>query len=164
MNVGELSRITPGVAINLGIFVFSFLCPGFILWYLYDPAQVQSLDFLKLCVLSVAVSSPTFVIPYAVTALLHRLMIIKEVKRIELYGDYVDWYLRHAMTNALNMYTIVIVAFIFELNRLGFIIVFGGAVLVGVLMEFWLMFKFIKDPEGAVAIHFERPRGESTRA
>lgn len=159
MSIGELNKVTPGVAVNLGVFAFSFLCPGFLMWYMYDPELVKSLDFLKLCVLSVAISCPTFVIPYSLTAVIRRVMCIAGVERIELYGDYVDWYLRHGMANALNMYVIIISVFLFDLEGGGIFVAFCAAIGIGVLHEFLLMIFFIKNPEKTAAIQFERPRG-----
>lgn len=158
MNVEALGKLTPGLTINLGVFIFSFLCPGFLLWYIYYPELVKEFDFLKLCLLSVAVSSPTFVIPYALTAAMHRILIVQGVKGIEMYGDYVDWYLRHGLVNALNMYVIVAASFAFGMSRLGLLCVVAGIVLIGVVMEFVLCRAFLRDPEKAGVVYFKRPK------
>lgn len=156
MDSNIIEKLTPSFLVNFGVFIFSFLCPGFLLWYLYAPELIERLDFLKLCVLAVGVSSPTFVIPYALTALIHRILVLKRVDRIELYGGYADWYTRHALINALNMYMLVVFSFLFDIGKMVFVIIIFGVILMGIAYEIYLLIRFLKDPDEALAIQFER--------
>lgn len=157
MNIEALGKITPNIALNTGIFVFSFLCPGFLLWFIVAPDLIVKLDFLKLCVLSVAVSAPPFVAGYFMSLTIYS--VLKHQKQVFLnrYGDHADWYVRHGVGNALNMYTVVFFTYTFNLNGFAVALVILGSFFINIIAEVVQMARFLRDPAGLASAHLHRP-------
>ncbi|MFI8746933.1 hypothetical protein ACIGKL_17445 [Pseudomonas sp. NPDC077186] len=146
MSIDAIYKITPDVATNLGVLIFSFVCPGFLLWYLISPELFVALDFLKLLVLAVAVSAPTFIVPYMISFAFFLVMKKKVVDGVELYGGPKSWYLRHGINNAMHMYAIVALCYWFGASG-GRLLVFVLIVIVfSVLAEMYSSVMFLRNP------------------
>lgn len=158
MNIDALGKITPTIALNTGIFVFSFLCPGFLLWFVVAPELIVQLDFLKLCVLSVAVSAPPFVAGYFMSLIIYS--VLKHQKQVLLhhYGDHADWYVRHGVGNAFNMYTVVFLTYTFNLSGFAIALVILGSFFINIIAEVVQMARFLRDPAGLASAHLHRPQ------
>ncbi|MFN3769040.1 MAG: hypothetical protein ACK4TD_11760 [Ectopseudomonas guguanensis] len=146
MNLDAIYKITPNVAINIGVFMFSFVCPGFLLWYLISPDLFIKLDFLKLFVLGVAISAPTFFVPYMFSFICFLMMKKNGADRVELYGGPKSWYLRHGMNNAVNMYIVVALCYLFGTDGVRLFCFIMGMAIFGVVQEIYNAFKFARDP------------------
>lgn len=146
MSVDAIYRMTPDVATNLGIMTFSFICPGFLLWYMISPTLFVELDFLKLLVLSVAVSAPTFVVPYILSFCFFAIMKGRGQEKLELYGGPRSWYLRHGINNALSMHAIVALSYCFGASGGRLLLFVAVAVLFGVLHEVYYSVRFAINP------------------
>lgn len=163
MNIDAFNNITPNIALNTGIFIFSFLCPGFLIWFAVYPELIIQLDFLKLCVLSVAVSAPTFVAGYFMNIMIYSVMKHRNVDRLERYGDHADWYVRNGLGNALNMYTVVFFTYIFELDGIGISYLILGTFIINITSEIVQLARFLRDPGGAASVQLHRPPSANTR-
>lgn len=152
MSVDAIYKITPDIATNIGIMIFSFVCPGFLLWYLISPELFVALDFLKLLVLAVAVSAPTFIVPYMVTLICYLVMKKKNVSSIELYGGPRNWYLRHGINNAMNMYAIVALSYWFGASGGKLLVFIFIVITVSSVFELFKSVRFVMDPSEANSI------------
>lgn len=146
MYLESINKVTPTIASNLGIFLISFLCPGFVLIYVVSPDLFIAIDFLKLSVLAVSISCPTFIVPFIVTALFYRGLRLVDFDNIEYFGSPVDWYLRHGMTNALNMYLIVVLAAVFDLDVIALVVIAFLIIVVNLCIDVFVCIRFIKKP------------------
>lgn len=156
MNINDLDRISPSLAVNLAVFFLSFLGPGFLFWYVYDHALFERLEFLKLMVLALAVSAPTFLVPFILSALFKRVLDVRSFEGVGHYGNVVDWYLRHGVGNALNMYTIIIFVFWFDMSSRAIVFLVLGTIALNVIAELLVFIKLIRSPENSNAIWFPR--------
>lgn len=157
MNIEAIYRVTPTAATNIGIFLLSFLCPGFLLLNLAVPNLVVELDFLKLCVMSVAISAPTFVLPYIFSASAYKVMWGIGFEQAGKYGGPVRWYITHGVNNALSMY--VVVAFFCFLTpelKSVFYVILSMSVL-NVLMELITIIRFMRNPNGVYSFTETEP-------
>lgn len=157
MIIDALEKITPTIALNTGIFIFSFLCPGFLLWFIIAPELIVKLDFLKLCVLSVAVSAPTFVAGYFMSLIVYSVLKHNKNEHIDRYGDHADWYVRHGIGNALNMYTVVFFTYILNLTGIGIVLLILSSFVLNIIAEIVQMARFLRDPAGLASAHMHRP-------
>lgn len=157
MNIDALGKITPTFALNTGIFFLSFLCPGFLLWFVVAPELIVKLDFLKLCVLSVAVSAPPFVAGYFMSLTIYSVLKHRKHLFLSRYGDHADWYFRHGVGNALNMYTVVFLTYTFNLSGFSIALVILGSFLINIIAEIMQMARFLRDPAGLASAHLHRP-------
>lgn len=147
MSIDAIYKVTPDIATNLGVLIFSFVCPGFLLWYLISPELFVALDFLKLLVLAVAVSAPTFIAPYMISFAFYSVMKNKGLDDLSLYGGPKAWYLRHGINNALNMYAVVALCYWFGAGGGKFFCFVLGVILSSALFEILVSVMFIKNPK-----------------
>lgn len=146
MSIDAVYKITPDIATNLGVLIFSFVCPGFLLWYLISPELFVALDFLKLLVLAVAVSAPTFIAPYMISLAFFLIMKKKAVDGVELYGGPKSWYLRHGINNAMHMYLIVALCYWLGAGG-GRLLIFVLLVIIfSVVAEMYSSIMFVRNP------------------
>ncbi|MDP9940641.1 hypothetical protein [Ectopseudomonas alcaliphila] len=146
MSIDSIYKITPDIATNLGVLIFSFVCPGFLLWYLISPELFVALDFSKLLVLAVAVSAPTFIAPYMISLAFFLIMKKRAVDGAELYGGPKSWYLRHGINNAMHMYLIVALCYWLGAGG-GRLLVFVLLVIIfSVVAEMYSSIMFVRNP------------------
>jgi len=146
MDIQHIDKINFSVSSNVTIFLVSFVVPGFLFWYAYEPALFERLDFFKLLMLSVAVCLPTFLINFGTTALMQRGISHSYPDIIELWGAPVDWYVRHGFNNAINLYTIVFFMWLFDLRAFGVACLFLSFIAFNFLLEVATYKMFLKRP------------------
>lgn len=152
MDIQNFEKINFSVAANVSVGLAGLVIPGFLLLYIYDPGLFERLDFIKLLVLSVSACLPTFLVPYGLSSLIHRVISHVRPDVLDLWGTPVDWYIRHAFSNSLNMYTGILLVWYFELGSSGIVWMVLGGVIFNVLME-WLHFKrFLNSPTSLYSI------------
>lgn len=162
MEIGDLKKLNVSLSANLAIFFFSFVAPGFLIFYKYEPERFLSIDVSKLIILAIAVSSPTFIFPMVFTALVANLIAREMPDKRYLWGTPTDWYLKHGAGNALNMYTIIAVIWIFDLGGswVFWLILFN--VLLNLLVEAVSLKIFLKSPSNKHSIWFEHLSADSS--
>ncbi|MNB78357.1 hypothetical protein D3C75_250590 [compost metagenome] len=155
MEVGDLKKLNVSLSTNLAIFFFSFVAPGFLIFYKCEPETFLSIDVSKLIVLAIAISSPTFIFPLVFTALFANVIAREMPDKRYLWGTPTDWYLRHGAGNALNMYTIIAVIWIFDLGGswVFWLILFN--VLLNLMVESVSLKIFLKSPSNKYSVWFE---------
>jgi hypothetical protein len=162
MEVGDLKKLDVSLSTNLAIFFFSFIAPGFLIFYQYESGTFLSIDFSKLIVLAIAISSPTFVFPIVFTAFFAQVVAAKMPDKRYLWGTPTDWYLRHGVGNALNMYTIIATVWVFDLkvSFISWLILF--TVILNLVSESINLRMFLKNPTARNSIWFELLKADST--
>ncbi|NWD99675.1 MULTISPECIES: hypothetical protein [Pseudomonas] len=155
VEIGDLKKLNISLSANLAIFFFSFIAPGFLIFYKYEPEAFISIDVSKLIILAIAISSPTFIFPLVLTALFANLIAEDMPDKRYLWGTPTDWYLKHGAGNALNMYTIIGVLWIFDLGGSWVFWLILLNVVLNLIVES-LSFKiFLKSPSSKNSIWFE---------
>lgn len=143
MDFQNFDKIKLSVAANVGAGVFGLIVPGFLMIFVWAPALFERLEFWKLLVLSVSACLPTFLLPFGVSGIFHRILCHDRPDHVELWGTPVDWYLRHAFNNSLNMYAIILMGWLLNLTVLGVVwfIVLCALMMTAVEWVNLLMFK-----------------------
>lgn len=156
MEIGDLKKLDVSLSTNLAIFFFSFVAPGFLIFYQYQPETFLTIDVSKLIVLAIAISSPTFVFPFVFTALFANMIARLMPAQRYLWGTPTDWYLKHGAGNALNMYTMIAAVWVFDLSGsyLFWLILFTVA--LNLVVETAALLMFIKKPSSQHSVWFER--------
>lgn len=156
MEIGDLKKLDVALSTNLAIFFFSFVAPGFLIFYKYEPETFLSIDVFKLVVLAIAISSPTFIFPFVFTAIYANVIAKNMPDQRYLWGAPSDWYLKHGAGNALNMYTIIAAILVFDLSGswLFWLIVF--TVFLNLIVETAVVLRFMKHPSNVHSVWFER--------
>ncbi|MCP1607681.1 hypothetical protein [Pseudomonas citronellolis] len=147
MEIESLQRLTPNFFLYTAIFVFSFLAPGFLFWHIHNPSLFLELDILKLAALSLAITAPTFIVPFFITSMIYRLLKHTIPDQIHGYGEQVDWYVRHGWSNSFNMYAMLALFYLFNANGKTILATILGVIVVNVTFEFILMIRFVKRPD-----------------
>lgn len=155
MEIGDLKKLNVSLSANLAIFFFSFVAPGFLIFYNYEPESFLSIDVIKLIILAIAVSSPTFIFPMVFTALFANLIAKEMPDKRYLWGTPTDWYLKHGAGNALNMYTIIAVIWVFDLGGSWVFWLILFTVLLNLVVEAITYKVFKKSPTSQHSIWFE---------
>jgi len=155
MEIGDLKKLNVSLSANLAIFFFSFVAPGFLIFYKYEPESFISIDVSKLIVLAIAISSPTFIFPLVLTALFANVIAGVMPDKRYLWGTPTDWYLKHGAGNALNMYTIIGVIWVFDLDGSWVFWLILLNIFLNLMVEA-LSFKiFLKSPSNKHSVWFE---------
>jgi len=154
MDFQNVDKIKLSVAANIGACVFGLVIPGFLMIFVWAPDLFERLDFWKLFVLSVSACLPTFLLPFGLSGLFHRLLCHHRPDDVMLWGRPVDWYLRHAFNNSLNMYTVILVGWLLGFTVLGVVwfLVFCGLLMAAV--EFGHLLMFNKRPSALYNVWF----------
>ncbi|MBD9632283.1 hypothetical protein [Pseudomonas sp. PDM19] len=147
MDFEGLQRLTPNFFLYTAIFFFSFLAPGFLFWYIHTPELFLKIEFSKLIALSIAITAPTFFVPFVITGVIYKILKERIPEQIEGYGEQVDWYVRHGWTNALNMYLLVAIFYLFKAQGNTILLTIFLVIIVNIAFEFLLMIGYIKNPK-----------------
>ncbi|WP_130900535.1 hypothetical protein [Pseudomonas sp. Sample_11] len=161
MEIGDLKKLNVSLSANLAIFFFSFVAPGFLIFYNYKPESFLSIDVIKLIILAIAVSSPTFIFPMVFTALFANLIAREMPDKRYLWGTPTDWYLKHGAGNALNMYTIIAVIWVFNLGGSWVFWLILFTVVLNLVVEAITYKIFKKTPTSQHSIWFEHFAADS---
>lgn len=155
MGIVDLKKLNVSLSANLAIFFFSFVAPGFLIFYKYEPEIFLSIDVSKLIILSIAISSPTFIFPMVCTALFGTIIAKGMPDKRYLWGTPTDWYLRHGAGNALNMYTVIAVIWIFDLGSSWVFWLILVNVFLNVIVEALSLADFLRSPSDKHSVWFE---------
>lgn len=164
MDLQNFDKIKLSAAANIGAGVFGLVVPGFLMIFVWAPSLFERLDFWKLLILSLSACLPTFLLPFGVSGIFHRLLCHDKPGEVALWGTPVDWYLRHAFNNSLNMYTIILIGWLLDFTVLGVVwsLVFCGLLMTAVECVHLLMFK--KRPSALYNIWFILDSGGKNEA
>lgn len=111
--VDEFKNIDSNSATGAAMFFFSMLAPGFLTIFLFENDLFQSLETIKLILLALSFSSPGVIIPIF-TSVVCMLVLTNnhQIDRAKL-GTTKEWFYRHAISNAINMYLLIFCSYMF---------------------------------------------------
>jgi hypothetical protein len=144
----DLKELDLPIASNIAVFVFSFLAPGFLVVFLIKPELFIGLDFWKLLVLSLALTTPTFVFPLLVAASIYLTVLKSHPEEADGWGGPREWYLRLGFNNSCSIFVICLIVWSFGLGVRGFVTCGAIATAMHIVGEFFLFWRFLRDPSG----------------
>ncbi|TVT50795.1 MAG: hypothetical protein FHP94_00320 [Denitromonas halophila] len=144
--VDEFKNIDAGSATGAGMFFFSMLAPGFLTIFLFEKELFQSLETIKLILLALSFSSPGVTIPIFISTVC--MAVLTKMHQIELgiLGTAKEWFYRHAISNAINMYLLIFISYIFSWGFSAFLWCFLLSILAMCAFEIRYMIKRAKEP------------------
>lgn len=129
-------------ALGLSMLFFSVLAPGFLVVFMFKDDAFYSLDVIKLIILSVAIASPGVLIPFFISLISYAVLKNNHpTANITNLGSPLSWYLSHAFSNAVNMYLIIFICYIFSLSFKVFLWMFFVSILLMVVFDIYAMLK-----------------------
>ena len=148
----DLKHINQNTAAAVAIFFLSFIGPGFLILYVYKPQLINTLDTVKILIFSGALSAPTFIVPFFISAIID--VVLSGMGKIERgqYGNYAEWYFRHGITNCFNLYLTIFVSYFANFRFSTFCWMMATLLFITILSEFWNMKNILKNPDTKVSI------------
>jgi len=146
----EVKKIDAPTAISVAVFFVCFLAPGFLTLFHFQRDLFINLDTFKLIILAVSISAPGFFVPYFITYLTVSVLKHKEVIGQNELGTNVGWYRKHGINNAINMYLILFISYVFSLSFIWFAWLFLACIIFGALFEMFNLIKLSNNPEKLV--------------
>ncbi|HHX8286351.1 TPA: hypothetical protein ACVOYT_004526 [Vibrio diabolicus] len=112
--VDEVKKIDINTATAVTLFFFSVLAPGLLIMFLYKRELFVELETLKLVLLSLALGAPGVVLPQFMSTICTAVYPLKLNVPRPLFGDPKEWFFRHSISNAINMYLLIFIGYVFE--------------------------------------------------
>jgi hypothetical protein len=139
--VDEYRKIDSDSATGAGLFFFSLLAPGVLAIFLFERELFINLGTAKLVLLCLSFSSPGVVIPIFISTMAG--YVVTKMHGIEktLLGSPKEWFYRHAINNAISLYLLLFLSYIFSWRLSSFLWCFVSTI-IG--MCAWEMFYMIK--------------------
>jgi len=145
--VDDFKKIDSTSASGAAIFFFSMLAPGFLAIFVFEKQLFIELETIKLMLLALSLSSPGVIIPIFTSSI--SVTVIKKMHGVDasLLGSVKDWFYRAAINNAINMYIILFLSYVFSWRFSVFLWLFLLSILVVCVFEMVYMIKRAKDPD-----------------
>ncbi len=143
----EIKNIDTSSATGAGVFFFSLLGPGLLTVFLFQRGLFVELDTLKLSILSLSISAPGVIVPIFITVI--AVTVFSALHQIDksFLGVPREWFYRHGIGNAINMYFLIFLAYIFKWPFLWFAWGFLASIIVMCIFEIRYLSKRAKDPK-----------------
>lgn len=148
----EIKNIDTTSAAGAGVFFFSLLGPGLLTVFLFQRGLFVDLDTLKLSILSLSISAPGVIVPIFITVIAVTVMSAQLSIDKSLLGTPKEWFYRHGIGNAINMYILIFLAYIFSWPFLWFAWGFLVSIIMMCLLEGRYIIKRAKNPENYPSI------------
>lgn len=139
--VDEVKKIDINTATAVTLFFFSVLAPGLLMMFLYKRELFIELETLKLVLLALALGAPGVILPQFMSTICAAVYPLKFSVPRSLFGNPKEWFFRHSISNAINMYLLIFICYVFQLQ----FYIFAWLYLVSiVLLSIYEMFFLIK--------------------
>jgi hypothetical protein len=158
--IEELKHLDVGKAALAAVFFMGFLAPGFLTVFALNQEIFLAADFFKLAVLSVAITSPSFLFLFITTLVSERVAVSMSFLPKGRLGGFKDWFITHSVSNATIFYTVLLIRFIFGLTTTGFIYWLASLLMVYVGIEFFRVLKLGRSENFDPAIRDPNDAGE----
>lgn len=142
--LSELKELNSDTFIRVCVFFFAFLSPGLLSIYSLNPKLFVELDTIKLILLAVSITSPSFMLFFITTAVAERVLTQMQVLPPGRLGGFKDWYITHGLANAQMFYFVALLSFVFDLSLQAFIFWVAGLFLAFTVFEFVRVFKLAR--------------------
>lgn len=144
--IEEVKGLNANSAVILAIFFVSFIAPAFLLIYRLNPDLFLALDTTKLIVLSISVTSPSFLALFIFTWVADTVLTHMGYHEKGHLGTYVDWFVTHGISNTTIMYTVCFIVYAFGISSASVVWWLIGLVVLYIAFEFWRVLIVAKGP------------------
>jgi hypothetical protein len=144
--IEEIKWLNANSAVILAIFFVSFIAPAFLLIYRLNPDLFLALDTTKLIVLSISVTSPSFLALFIVTWIFDTVLTHMGYHKKGHLGTYTDWFVTHGISNTTIMYTVCFIVYAFGISASTAAWWLIGLFIFYMVFEFWRVLIVAKGP------------------
>ena len=137
--ISDITGLNRKTVLSASLFFVGLVAPGLLTLYVFRPDLFESLQTSKLLLLSISITAPGLFVPFFISVIYVRVREAVDPVPMERFGDYLDWYGVHSVTNAFNFYLALFVAFLFHISCRAFIWWIVALVLFSVVNEFLRM-------------------------
>lgn len=143
----EIKNIDSNSAAGVATFFISILGPGFLTIFLFKRDIFVSLETVKLIILSLSISAPGVIIPIWFSVM-STIVYAKQINaKKEVYGTIMEWFHKHGFGNAINMYTLLFLSYVFSWKLVSFSWCYAISILAMCIFESIYLFKRANNPE-----------------
>lgn len=144
--VNDLKNIDLSSTTGATMFFFSMLAPGFLAIFLFENELFQTLETIKLILLALSFSSPGVIIPIFISTVCMAVLTKKHQIDRNTLGTAKEWFYRHAISNAINMYLLIFFSYVFSWSFTAFLWCFLLSIVGMSAFEVRYMSKRAKEP------------------
>ncbi|TGA68229.1 hypothetical protein VFES401_15190 [Aliivibrio fischeri] len=145
--VDEVKKIDIDTATSVTLFFFSILAPGLLIMFLYKRNLFIELETLKLMLISLALGAPGVILPQFMSvvgaSVCSRMLNIPQA----LLGNAKEWFYRHSINNAINLYLLIFVSYALQLKFLTFALMYIVSILFLSIYEIFYLARKAKNPD-----------------
>ncbi|EGQ9308695.1 hypothetical protein F7U82_25110 [Vibrio parahaemolyticus] len=145
--VDEVKKIDIDTATGVTLFFVSALAPGLLMMFLYKRNLFIELETLKLVLVSLALGAPGIVLPQFVSTISASVCTLKFKLDRSMLGSAKEWFYRHSINNAINVYLILFICYIFKLSFQFFAWMYVGSIVLLSIYEMIYILKRAADPD-----------------
>ncbi|HDY8072192.1 TPA: hypothetical protein RQK93_004477 [Vibrio vulnificus] len=153
--VDEVKKIDIDTATGVTLFFFSVLAPGLLMMFLYKRDLFIELETLKLVLVSLALGAPGIVLPQFISTVSASVCSLKFKLNRSMLGSAKEWFYRHSINNAINVYLILFICYIFNLSFQVFAWMYVGSIVLLSIYEMAYLIKRAVNPDKYPSISVE---------
>lgn len=142
--ISELTDLSSDTFVRVCVFFLAFISPGLLSIYSLNAKLFVELDTLKLLLLAVSVTSPTFMLLFATTVVAERVLTRMKFLPSGKLGGFKDWYITNGLANAQIFHVAALLSFLFDLSSRAFIFWILGLFISFLVLEFFRVLKFAR--------------------
>jgi len=148
MNItDEVKKLDSSTATALAVFFICFIAPGFLTVFHFKRELFLDLVTVKLIILSISISAPGFFVPYLMTVITEAVLLHKDKINKGQIGTNVGWYRKHGINNAINIYIMLFISYVFSLSFIWFVWFFIIGIISTSLFEIFHLIKMSEKPD-----------------
>lgn len=119
--ISELTSLTSDTFVRVCVFFLAFVSPGLLSIYSLNASLFTELDTLKLLLLAISMTSPTFMLLFLTTVVAERVLTGMKYLPPGRLGGFKDWYITHGLANAQIFYVAALISFLCDLSGKAFV-------------------------------------------
>ncbi|MCP4489407.1 MAG: hypothetical protein GY820_19160 [Gammaproteobacteria bacterium] len=148
----EVKSIDSSTATIIAVFFLCFVAPGALIIFHFEREMFIGLETFKLLLLSISLSAPGFFVPYFITFITTRVLQHQKVIVKDQLGSSSSWYRVHGVNNAINLYLILFVSYVFSLEFIHFAWIYFAFIVAISAFEMWSKVRLAFNPDKVVPL------------
>ncbi|KAB7702087.1 hypothetical protein GBN33_03160 [Plesiomonas shigelloides] len=145
--VDDLKSIDTNAAVIISVFFVSFIAPAFLLIFKLNRQVFIDLDTIKLIILSISITSPSFLFLFIVTWIADIVLVQLKHYPPGHLGTMADWFVLQGISNTSILYIVSFFAYAFDLNSKSVVWWIAGLLVLYTMHEFWRVLVVAKRPD-----------------
>ncbi|WP_219722056.1 hypothetical protein, partial [Vibrio parahaemolyticus] len=145
--VDDLKSLDTNAVVIMSVFFVSFIAPAFLLIYKLNKPIFIELDTIKLIILSISLTSPSFLFLFMVTWIADVVLVQLKHYPPGHLGTMADWFVLQGMSNTSILYIVSFLTYAFDLTLKSVVWWMAGLLVLYTVHEFWRVLVVAKRPE-----------------